>query len=141
MLDVRSSFISLLDGLAVSHQSGTVTLNAAYYSDQFSETLPCVFVRDLTTTVEGAIGGGVEVHNGVYDLAIVAIDSPTVNAEVFLKDAANAINTAVRASWTNVGGAFGVRLIATRDLAFENADGTLIFTRVLTYRAHLVETY
>lgn len=141
MQDIRASFVTLLNGLSVTHNGSTVTLNAAYWSDQHNTVLPAVFIRELASEVDGAIGGGVEVYSGVYDLAIVALDSPTVVAESFLKDAAGAINTAVRSSWTNVGGAHGVRLISTRDVAFENEDGTLVYSRVLTYRAHSVETF
>lgn len=148
--DVKAAFITLLDGLSVTHNSGTVTLQAAHWSDFYNgaNTLPAVFIRELTSNVETTIGGGTELFDGTYDLAICAVrsnaksgEAAIADAELFLKDAAGAINTTIRSNWSNVGGAWGVRLIHTRDLTFENADGTLIYTRVLTFRAHSAETY
>lgn len=142
MQDIRAAFITALDNLSVTHNATPFTIRAGYWKDAYTLPMPHVLVRG----VEGSapvrdIGSNAELFDCRYDLVLHVLDTDTIDPEVFLKDFANAVNTAVRAVDTSLGGAWGVQITGDRVLPPVPLNGVLVFSRVLTYRAFSAETY
>lgn len=140
--DLRTNLVTLLDGLSVTHQGSPVSLPAAYWSDATLETLPAIFIRSATSSIEeGDTGGGAERFTGTYDVAIQALDTDSIDGESFLSDAADAINTAIRATRTSFGDAYFIRLVSDVTLPVETLGGVNVYGRTLSYRASSVEFF
>lgn len=145
MQDITAELIAAIDNLVVSHNGANVILRAYYGSDIWKQVPPAIFVRKLEgpPIENGDIGGKADVYEGRYDVSIICQTSPanpSIIAEVFLKDAANALQTRLR-SLVTVGSAWAVRIVNDKPLPADEENGVLVFERVLTVRAQSVETF
>lgn len=142
MQDIRAALIAALDPLVFTHNGLSVSVPVRYGSAIYTTPAPAVFVRKAETPPIGTgIGTDALLFVGhEYELSIVAQTSPTIVAEVFLTDAANAIQARLKALGWAVGGATGVRPYRVRPLPADERDGVLVFESVVILRADSSET-